>query len=131
MKGFWVIGAVLAVAGCAPERAADGPGKVIFDSYCAACHGKGAQGDGPLATDLPVAPPDLTLLANRNGGAFPVQAVMTQIYGYPGRFHRGLMPEFGPLLEGPSVDWQAPGGEIVPTPKALLDLVAYLETIQQ
>lgn len=121
---------VLVLAACTPK--ADEPaGKAIFDGYCSACHGKGGQGDGPLSADLPVAPVDLTMLKSANGGVFPAADVMTQIYGYPGRAHRGLMPEFGSLLDGPMVDWTAPSGEVTPTPQALLDLVAYLESLQQ
>lgn len=127
-----VIGALLLTAGCQTARPDDPAtrGKTIFDGYCAACHGAGGRGDGPLAADLPVTPADLAMLSAGNGGVFPTEPVMAQIYGYPGRFHRGLMPEFGPLLDGPKVDWTAASGEVIETPQALLDLVAYLETIQ-
>ncbi|CUH81462.1 c-type cytochrome [Tropicibacter naphthalenivorans] len=106
-------------------------GKAIFDSYCVTCHGKGGQGDGPLSQDLPTAPADLTMLSEVNDGAFPSERVMAQIYGYPGRYHRGLMPEFGPMLDGPMVEWTSPEGEKLMTPKALLDLVSYLQSLQQ
>lgn len=104
-------------------------GKALYDSYCVACHGPGGRGDGPLAADLPVAPVDLTLLSQANDGVFPYSEVMAQIYGYPGRY--AVMPEFGPLLSGPSVIWKDEEGVEVRTPKALLSLAQYLETIQQ
>lgn len=101
----------------------------MYEAYCVTCHGDGGRGDGPLATDLKVAPSDLTILAQNNGGVFPYSDVMAQIYGYPGRY--AVMPEFGPLLSGPSVMWTDEEGMQVRTPKALLALARYLETIQQ
>ena len=125
---YLVLAAVLALAGCVGRE--DVPaGQETFMSYCVACHGKSAQGDGPLAEDLPVRPADLTMLAARNNGVFPYSDVMAQIYGYPGQFH--VMPEFGPVLEGPKVMWRDETGAVVETPKALLDLAQYLETLQR
>ena len=46
-------------------------GARMFKEYCAVCHGKGAKGDGPAASALKQAPPDLTTLAKRHGGKFP------------------------------------------------------------
>lgn len=110
---------------------ADHPGKAFFDARCAGCHGEAATGDGPMASELPVAPPDLTTLQRRAGGPFPHEAVMAQIYGYPGRYHLGLMPEFSPDLGNEMVDWTAPDGSVTPTPRALLALVDYLVSLQQ
>lgn len=98
-------------------------------SYCVTCHGGSGQGNGPLAEDLPVAPADLTRLAARNDGVFPYSGVMARVYGYPGQFH--VMPEFGPILEGPTVMWRDERGDVVETPRALLDIARYLETLQR
>jgi mono/diheme cytochrome c family protein len=54
-------------------------GERSFRTYCGACHGKTAKGDGPLAKDLKVAPADLTKLSERNGGTFPFEMVMKTI----------------------------------------------------
>lgn len=121
-------GVVLALAGCVAEEQR-APGQETYMSYCVTCHGRSAEGDGPLASDLPVPPADLTRLAAKNGGVFPYSDVMAQIYGYPGQFH--VMPEFGPVLEGPKVMWRDETGAVVETPKALLDLARYLETLQR
>jgi mono/diheme cytochrome c family protein len=128
------------VAACAPDRAAREKdssladvtrGATLFAQNCAACHGLGARGDGPLAEDLPVPPADLTVLALANHGEFPTGEVIAQVHGYPGRFHSAPMPEFGPLLAGDMRPWRAPDGRVVPTPSALLALAAWLESVQQ
>lgn len=54
-------------------------GERTFKTYCGACHGKTAKGDGPLAKDLKVAPADLTKLSEKNGGTFPFEMVMSTI----------------------------------------------------
>src|ERR1700683_3725370 len=45
-------------------------GSEMFINYCAVCHGKSGNGDGPAASALKVPPADLTTLAKRNGGKF-------------------------------------------------------------
>jgi mono/diheme cytochrome c family protein len=59
--------------------AADAPG--MFQSYCAACHGKDAKGNGPAAAALKKAPADLTRISARNGGTFPAVKVKRYIEG--------------------------------------------------
>ena len=56
-------------------------GGSIFRTYCASCHGTEAKGDGPLADNLRIRPPDLTLLAKRNKGAFDADIVHRIIDG--------------------------------------------------
>ncbi|MDJ0820774.1 MAG: cytochrome C [Paracoccaceae bacterium] len=126
----WTLLLALGCVACAPEGAKS-PGKFTYDGYCATCHGATGQGDGPIAADLAVAPADLTQLSAMNGGTFPTEDVLTKIYGYPGRYHQAIMPEFGPVLEGAKTDWTSPSGEVIATPVALLELVTYLETLQE
>ena len=51
----------------------------VYARLCTACHGPTGAGDGPLAdtTKRPVA--DLTRMAERNGGEFPRERVLTQL----------------------------------------------------
>ena len=49
--------------------ASDAP--LMFNSYCAVCHGTDAKGHGPAAVALSKVPADLTRLSARNGGKFP------------------------------------------------------------
>jgi len=53
----------------------------MFINYCAACHGKDGKGDGPAASALKVAPADLTALAQKNSGKYPVMRVTSVLNG--------------------------------------------------
>src|SRR5262245_65853637 len=65
-------------------------GSELFKTYCAACHGTSAHGDGPLAANMKKPPPDLTQFAARNGGAFPAALVAQIIDGrQPVKGHGG------------------------------------------
>jgi mono/diheme cytochrome c family protein len=56
-------------------------GAALFQSYCAACHGANARGDGPMNATLRRPPADLTKFAARNGGVFPESRVTRIIDG--------------------------------------------------
>jgi len=56
-------------------------GKTAYLSSCAPCHGVDATGDGFLNAVLKTPAPDLTHLAKRNDGTFPVAAVTEVIDG--------------------------------------------------
>ncbi len=65
-----------------PPRAL-GPafGQREFESNCASCHGMNGRGGGPLTGFLTKSPPDLTQLAQRNGGVFPITRAYEVIEG--------------------------------------------------
>lgn len=128
MRIFWSIVVLAGLGACA--EAPDDPGRDIYEAYCTACHGSDGRGGGPIAAELPVAPPDLTRLAAENGGVFPSSRVMAKIYGYPGDYPIQVMPEFGPLLAGPTVAWTDETGTQIETPRALIQLRDYLISIQ-
>ena len=56
-------------------------GKREYDSKCAVCHGRAGKGDGPYAGMLNTKVADLTTLAQRNRGVFPVLWVQEVIDG--------------------------------------------------
>jgi mono/diheme cytochrome c family protein len=56
-------------------------GKREYDSKCAVCHGRTGMGDGPYTGLLDTKIPDLTTLAQRNHGMFPVLWVQEVIDG--------------------------------------------------
>lgn len=69
----------------------------LFKTYCASCHGKTGLGDGPLAESLRFRPADLTQLARKNKGQFPMDRVRRTIDGRdPVKGHGGPdMPVWG------------------------------------
>ncbi len=56
-------------------------GRTEYQSSCAACHGIGAKGDGPVSKALKTPPADLTVLAKNNNGVFPYDMVYQVIDG--------------------------------------------------
>jgi mono/diheme cytochrome c family protein len=56
-------------------------GEMEYLSSCAACHGVDGNGKGPLSPELKSLPADLTILAKRNDGVFPVNAIYEVIDG--------------------------------------------------
>jgi len=65
----WFVAASFALAGAA--GAADHPGKAVFDQYCASCHGLSADGSGPVAAEMKIAPTDLRTLGKKYGMPLP------------------------------------------------------------
>jgi mono/diheme cytochrome c family protein len=129
---WWmVLGLSLAVAQPASRPGeAVGVGRDVFVRYCGACHGEDGRGDGPAAAVLQPPPADLTRIAQRRGGHFPVAEITAYIDGRRGvRAHGSQeMPvwgeRFGETLEGDAL------GEGV-TQSYLRWLVEYLQAIQQ
>lgn len=103
-------------------------GRAAFNLYCSSCHGKTAQGDGPVASTLKVAPGDLTRLASKHGGKFPADWVYARIDGREPVVAHGPseMPVWGMSFQDPGkVENQESMVE-----SRLRDLVAYLATLQ-
>ena len=55
--------------------------KADYVNYCAACHGVGGTGNGPMVDELKGKPTDLTVLAKNNGGTFPYRKTYKTIDG--------------------------------------------------
>jgi mono/diheme cytochrome c family protein len=76
-------------------------GSKLYKIYCASCHGEDAKGHGPMAVWLKVPPSDLTRIAARNGGEFPLAQVDRIISGeaavLSGHGTRA-MPIWGPVF---------------------------------
>lgn len=99
-------------------------GADIFKWYCAACHGKNGKGNGPAASELKVAPPDLTTLAKRNKGKFPADYVTRVLVNGPKPAHgTAEMPVWGPLFS----ELNAKGRVTVEIER----VVDYLESLQE
>lgn len=120
---------LLVEMGCSPDSGSSG--RTVFSNSCASCHGLTGRGDGPLAAELEVKPANLTKIAARCDGLWPMVEVMSIIDGYHRRtLPREKMPIFGDLAEGKLVPFDAGDGRKIPTPVKLIALANYLETIQ-
>jgi mono/diheme cytochrome c family protein len=101
-------------------------GPDLFRAYCATCHGEDGKGNGPVAPALNAKPADLTSIAQRNGGVFPVKRVRRLIAGDELVMAHGSreMPIWGPIFH--QIEWDRDLGEI-----RLQNITKYLESIQK
>jgi mono/diheme cytochrome c family protein len=124
-------GDALAQAKPAPPPADSGvygvSGSYAFRTYCASCHGLDGKGEGPLAENLRFHPPDLTLIAKRNGGEYPTERVHRIVDGrrpLPG--HGGPdMPIWGDAFKNPETGFD--DGHVKEKIRSVVD---YLRTLQ-
>jgi mono/diheme cytochrome c family protein len=126
-----LLGIALAAEQQAPMSGEAGQvGQPYFVRYCSSCHGVEGRGDGPVAPLLQPSPADLTRIAQRRGGHFPVAEIRAYIDGRIGVPAHGQreMPVWGERLEemvgGGSL------GEAVARSYIQL-LIEYLQAIQQ
>ncbi len=124
--------AALMVVACTPVPP-EPSGQSIYQDFCQACHGTSGKGDGPTAKLLPKRPADLTRIAARSGGRFPLVKVMSTIDGYTRlKDHSSIMPEMGPVLEGGGTVMIDTGdGLETPVPERLLAIADYLRGLQR
>jgi mono/diheme cytochrome c family protein len=105
MIGILAMGGALLAWAAAPSQ----EGKLIvsirgvdlYKAYCSSCHGETAKGNGPMAAWLKVPPADLTRIAARNGGNFPLARVDRIISGeeaLPSGHGTRAMPVWGPVF---------------------------------
>jgi len=132
MKAIQMVAcAALALAGV-PALAQDiGAGAELYRVHCATCHGIEATGQGPMAGVLVIKPVDLTELQSGNGGTFPTERVVKRIDGRDALVSHGSpMPVYGHFFEGNDVAIKAPSGQPIMTSKPIVDLLAYLKSLQ-
>ena len=107
-------------------------GERLFGEACAVCHGVDARGDGPMADLLVIPPPDLTQIGLRFDGQFPRIGVAWMIDGRDAILsHGGEMPIFGYIFGSQSRVLRSRGGQTLLTSPEIVDLVGFLETLQQ
>ena len=102
-------------------------GAYTFRTQCARCHGPAGKGEGPAADGLRYHPPDLTLLAKRNGGAFPSEKVVRIVDGRePLKGHGGPdMPVWGDAFRNAET-----GYDERRVKEKIRGVVEYLKTLQ-
>lgn len=131
MKPVLMLSLIAGLSACLEKPAARVPtGAEDFATYCAACHGTGGKGDGEVSETLGKKPANLTSLAARNKGAFPMTRVMSKIWGYA-QVDGVVMPAFAPLLDTDLVLFDGGDGIATPTPLRLVQLGEYVKTLQQ
>jgi mono/diheme cytochrome c family protein len=102
----------------------------VFVQYCSSCHGAYGRGEGPAAPALQPPPADLTRIAQRHDGIFPVDEVTALIDGrtvIPAHGSRE-MPIWG--VRFGEIAGSGPAGEAV-VHEVLRMLIDYLQAIQQ
>jgi mono/diheme cytochrome c family protein len=107
-------------------------GAEMFQQYCAACHGTGGEGNGPVAPALKQFPADLTRIAARNGGTFPDSDVARRIDGRFDVVAHGTtdMPVWGRKLMDATAQGADENTDAVVRGR-ILTIVEYLKTIQK
>ncbi len=125
VTGFAVLLSAL-VTPVSSDKEASAKGRVTYERYCVSCHGKTARGDGPLAKDLRVPVPDLTLVAKRAGGTYPSDRVFGIISrGSQVRGHgTDDMPAWGSAFNRTE-------GTDAAVDEAIRNLVTYLGSVQR
>ena len=111
-------------------------GEAEYQLRCAVCHGADAKGQGPFAAQLKVEPPDLTQLAKKNGGIFPLSAVYEKIDGRQEVKAHGTrdMPVWGYRYmpsPNPSPQRSNPTDPEPVVRNRILSLIDYLSSIQE
>ena len=81
VSAFLGIAALCLSANALAESPKYDAGKREYMSNCSSCHGATGKGSGPYVELLKKSPPDLTTLAKRNGGVFPINHVYMIIDG--------------------------------------------------
>jgi len=133
MRQVMTIGLALALSLANVAQAQDARvGQETYERYCAACHGLEGSGHGPMRAVLTLHPTDLTALRATNGGIFPLARVVRRIDGRdPLVSHGSPMPIYGGFFEGRDVAMKTDEGQPLLTSQPVVDLVAYLQTLQQ
>ena len=108
-------------------------GAEMYQAYCAVCHGKTGEGNGPAASALKVPPADLTMLAKRNHGKYPINHVMSILrFGMhePAAHGTSQMPIWGPLFSSLHPDsMRGPQSPVVTM--RITNLARYIEKLQK
>jgi len=108
------------------KRTSPASGQEMFVNYCAVCHGKDGKGGGPAADALKVAPANLTVLSQKNGGKFPTNHVGSILRGDASLAAHGSqeMPVWGPIF------WKMSQGNAGEVQQRIANLSKYIESLQ-
>jgi len=103
-------------------------GRTLYLRYCAACHGRNADGKGPVAPALKTPPADLRILSKRYGNPLPEDQMARFIDGRADIAAHG--PREMPVWGGRVWAHREGEGNEGHVTRAIANLVAYLQSIQ-
>ena len=105
-------------------------GHETFQRFCASCHGTGGEGDGPVASGLPLPVPDLTTLKSRYADDYDARLLRKIIEGDEAVIYHGtrFMPVWGYefWVEEGADEAAEQSVEII-----IRNLIDYIESIQR
>jgi mono/diheme cytochrome c family protein len=135
-----IANAIIVFAACASAQNVD-LGKTEYQSACAACHGFDARGNGSISKELKTHPADLTVLAKKNNGVFPIDNVHKIIDGRDLLASHGTreMPIWGYRFTPPHYNLQnaddytlsPPASSEATVSSRILAVIDYLNRIQE
>lgn len=107
-------------------------GKREYEMNCAICHGSDGKGNGPFVELLKRSPPDISTMARRNGGVFPLATVYQVIEGAGGGHGTREMPIWGTAFRVGAAEYyrDVPYDQEVVVRARILALAEYLNRIQ-
>lgn len=128
-KGLISLLGLLVIGQAAMARADEtARGRALYLRYCASCHGRNADGQGPVARALSTPPANLRLLSERYGNPLPEEQIARFIDGRADVKAHGPrdMPVWGSRV------WEYPEGKGSESQvkEWVARLVAYLQSIQ-
>jgi mono/diheme cytochrome c family protein len=124
--GLLVVGSMAGTATGGTHDVAQG--RALYLQYCASCHGRNADGKGPVARALSTPPANLRLLWERYGNPLPEDQIARFIDGRADVKAHGPrdMPVWGEVWQNP----KSPAGEHK-VEERIAQLLAYLQSIQK
>ena len=130
----WMLVAAVAMvwtSGAVAQQKVD-LGKREYDSNCAVCHGSDGKGNGPYVELLKRSPPDLTTMARRNGGVFPVSKTYDVIEGAGVGHGTRDMPVWGKDYSVKAAEYymDVPYDQATFVRVKILSLIEYLSRLQ-
>jgi mono/diheme cytochrome c family protein len=130
MRNTLMIGLVASLAASMVQAADQPGGKETYVRYCGACHGPGGKGDGIAGTVMRPKPTDLTQIAKKNKGEFPLVHVMETIDGRKTVRAHGdpQMPVWGEILTDQAGSPASPQNE---ARTKILAITDYVRSIQE
>jgi mono/diheme cytochrome c family protein len=126
------VAATLSLGAAAQSRSE--MGRIEYQSTCMGCHGPAGKGDGQFNEFLRLKVPDLTTIAQRNGGVFPADRLVMIIDGREAVPGHGVpqMPIWGNVYNEKAAEYYKGFGY---NPEQfvrvrILSLVDYIYTLQ-